>query len=124
MKPLSEQNFYELLDLAVGATQARTVLGVILPGAVAGVVTGTLLATARIFGETAPLLFTAVGNQWWNLSFFKPMASLPVQIYNFAISPYDEWHRQAWAGALVLVTITLALNVLARLATRGRVKLG
>jgi len=108
---------------AVGATQARTVAGVVMPGALAGVVTGVLLATARITGETAPLLFTAFGNQWWNLSVLKPMASLPLQIYTYAISPFEDWHRQAWAGALVLVSITLALNILARLATRGRVKL-
>lgn len=109
--------------LAVGATRARTTLCVVLPAAMSGVVTGCLLAIARIFGETAPLLFTSFGNYWWSLKLDQPMASLPVQIYNYAVSPYDDWHELAWAGALVLVSLTLTLNVLARLATRGKFKL-
>ncbi|MCC7490983.1 MAG: phosphate ABC transporter permease PstA [Fimbriimonadaceae bacterium] len=106
--------------LAVGATRARTTLSVVLPAAVGGVVTGTLLALARIAGETAPLLFTCLGNQWFSLRLDHPIATLPVQIYTYAIAPFDDWHRQAWAGALVLVSGTLLVNVLARVATRRR----
>ncbi|HVO32011.1 MAG TPA: phosphate ABC transporter permease PstA, partial [bacterium] len=89
-------------SLALGAPQWRTTLQVVIPAARAGLVTGILLAIARISGETAPLLFTALGNQFWNFSPTKPMAALPLQIFNFAISPYDDWHAQAWAGAFVL----------------------
>lgn len=110
-------------SLAVGATRTRTTLGVVLPAAIAGVVTGILLALARIMGETAPLLFTALGNQWFSLDVRAPMASLPVQIYSYAISPFDEWHRQAWAGALVLVAIVLSISILARVVTRGKFRL-
>jgi len=86
-----------------------------------GIVTGILLALARVAGETAPLLFTAFGNRFWNHSLNEPIAALPLQIFSYAISPYDDWHRQAWAGALVLVVTIFFINVLVRLLTRGRV---
>jgi phosphate transport system permease protein len=106
--------------LAVGATEGRTVLGAVVPAARAGLVTGALLAVARIAGETAPLLFTSLGNRFWNIHPAHPTPALPLQIFAYATSPYDDWHVQAWAGALVLVTITLGFNIAARIATRGR----
>ena len=108
-------------SLSLGATHWRTVARVVLPAARGGVITGVLLAIARVAGEAAPALFTAGSNQWWNLNVASgPMPSLPVQIFLYAGSPYEEWHRQAWAGALVLVTLVLILSVAARYATRGR----
>ncbi len=89
--------------LALGATRARAVFTVVLPAAAPGIITGVVLALARIAGETAPLLFTAFGNQFFTTSLTQPIASLTVQVYTYAISPYEDWHRQAWAGALVLV---------------------
>ena len=91
--------------LGLGIPQWRTTLSVVLRTAFSGVVTGIMLAFARVAGETAPLLFTALGNQWWNLRPDQPMAALPLQIFVFAISPYEDWHRQAWAGALVLILL-------------------
>jgi phosphate transport system permease protein len=85
-----------------------------------GIVTGVLLALARVAGETAPLLFTAFGNRFWNHSLSDPIAALPLQIFNYAISPYDDWHRQAWAGALVLLLLIIAVNVGVRFLTRDR----
>jgi phosphate transport system permease protein len=85
-----------------------------------GIITGILLALARVAGETAPLLFTAFGNRFWNHSLREPIAALPLQIFTYAISPYDDWHRQAWAGALVLVLMIFVINVLVRFLTRGR----
>jgi phosphate transport system permease protein len=104
--------------MALGATRRRAVFTVVLPAALPGVLTGVLVALARIAGETAPLLFTAFGNRFWSTDPTRPMASLTVQIYTYAISPYEDWHRQAWAGAAVLVALVLALSILARLATR------
>jgi phosphate transport system permease protein len=104
--------------MALGATRRRAVFTVILPAALPGVLTGILVALARIAGETAPLLFTAFNNQVWSVDPARPMASLTVQIYNYALSPYDDWHRQAWAAAAVLVFLVLALSFLARLTTR------
>jgi phosphate transport system permease protein len=104
--------------LALGATRARAVFTVVLPAALPGIVTGIVLALARIAGETAPLLFTAFNNRFFSTEFTEPISSLTVQVYTYAISPYDDWHRQAWAGALVLVTIVLICSLLARLATR------
>jgi phosphate transport system permease protein len=104
--------------LALGATRARAVFTVVLPAALPGIVTGIVLALARIAGETAPLLFTAFNNRFFSTELREPIASLTVQVYTYAISPYDDWHRQAWAGALVLVTIVLVCSLLARLATR------
>ncbi|UCH36676.1 MAG: phosphate ABC transporter permease PstA [Armatimonadota bacterium] len=108
--------------LSLGATQRRTIFKVVLVAAKGGVITGVLLAVARIAGETAPLLVTALGNTFWSTGLDRPIASLPVQIFNYAISPYDEWHAQAWAGALVLVTLVLVLSAAARYATRGRLR--
>jgi phosphate transport system permease protein len=105
-------------SLALGATRARAVWTVMLPAAAPGIVTGVLVALARIAGETAPLLFTSFNNRFWSTRVDQPIASLTVQIYTYAIAPYEDWHRQAWAGALVLVMIVLVCSVLARLATR------
>jgi phosphate transport system permease protein len=104
--------------LALGATRARAVFSVVLPAALPGIVTGIVLALARIAGETAPLLFTAFNNRFFSTELREPISSLTVQVYTYAISPYDDWHRQAWAGALVLVTIVLVCSLLARFATR------
>jgi phosphate transport system permease protein len=104
--------------LALGATRARAVFTVVLPAALPGIVTGIVLALARIAGETAPLLFTAFNNRFFSTELNEPISSLTVQVYTYAISPYDDWHRQAWAGALVLVTIVLVCSLLARFATR------
>lgn len=109
--------------LALGIPQWKTTLRVVLPTAMAGIVTGIMVALARIAGETAPLLFTAFGNRFWNRSILQPIAALPLQIFAYAISPFDDWHRQAWAGALVLVAIVLLVNVIARYATSRQVRL-
>ena len=98
----------------LGIPQWRTTLSITLPSARAGILTGVMLAFARIAGETAPLLFTAFGNQFWNLSPSQPIAAMPLQIYTYALSPYDEWHRQAWAGALVLVLLIVGTTTLVR----------
>jgi phosphate transport system permease protein len=103
--------------LALGATRSRAVFTVVLPAALPGIVTGVVLALARIAGETAPLLFTALGSQYWSTDLSQPMSSMTVQIYTYATSPYEDWHRQAWAGAFVLVSIVLLCSILARLAT-------
>ena len=104
--------------LALGATRSRAVFSVILPAALPGILTGILVALARVAGETAPLLFTAFNNQYWSTNITQPMASLTVQVFTYAISPYDDWHRQAWAGAFLLVMIILTLSIVARLAVR------
>lgn len=104
--------------LALGATRARAVFTVVLPAALPGIITGIVLALARIAGETAPLLFTSFNNRFFSTSLTQPISSLTVQVYAYAISPYEDWHRQAWAGALVLVTIVLCCSLLARLMTR------
>lgn len=104
--------------LALGATRARAVFTVILPAALPGIVTGIVLALARIAGETAPLLFTSFNNRFFTTKLTQPIASLTVQVFTYAISPYQDWHRQAWAGALVLVAIVLGCSLLARVATR------
>jgi phosphate transport system permease protein len=105
--------------LSLGYTHWRTSLRVMLPTALGGIVTGVLLAVARVAGETAPLLFTAFGNQYWSVSLPQPIAAIPLQVFNYAISPYDEWHRLAWAGALVLLALILVISILARRATRS-----
>ena len=110
--------------LALGYSRARTAMKVVLRTATAGIVTGALVAVARIAGETAPLLFTALGNQFTSYSLNKPIAALPLQIFNYAVSPYDDWHSQAWAGALVLIALVLIISLAARAATRGRIDLG
>jgi phosphate transport system permease protein len=104
--------------LALGASRSRAVLSVILPAALPGILTGILVALARVAGETAPLLFTSFNNTFWSTSLMQPIASLTVQIFTYAISPYDDWHRQAWAGAFLLVMIILTLSIAARLAVR------
>jgi len=98
----------------LGIPQWRTTLSVTLPTAGAGIITGVMLAFARVAGETAPLLFTAFGNQFWSFSANQPIAALPLQIFTYAISPFDEWHRQAWAGALMLVTLIVGATALVR----------
>jgi phosphate transport system permease protein len=106
--------------LALGAPQWRVTTGVVLPAASSGVATGAMLAVARVSGETAPLLFTALNYNDYSRRLDQPIASLTVQIYNYAISPYDEWHAQAWAATLVLVALILAVNVAVRFFTRER----
>ncbi len=103
--------------LALGATRARAVFSVIVPAALPGIVTGVLLALARVAGETAPLLFTAFNNRFYSTDLTQPIASITVQIFTYAISPYEDWHRQAWAGALVLIGLISIASLLARLAT-------
>jgi phosphate transport system permease protein len=101
-------------SLALGASKARTVMHVVVPAARQGIVTGMILGVARIAGETAPLLFTSFNNQFWAKNLNEPTASLPVMIYTHAISPYDDWHRQAWAAGLVLLMLVLLANVACR----------
>src|SRR6266704_3235672 len=98
----------------LGIPQWRTTVSITLPSARAGIITGVMLAFARIAGETAPLLFTAFGNQFWSFSANQPIAALPLQIFTYAISPFDEWHRQAWAGALMLVILIVGTTTLVR----------
>ena len=104
--------------LALGSTRARAAFGVMVPAALPGIMTGILVALARIAGETAPLLFTSFNNRFFTARLDQPIASLTVQVYTYAISPYDDWHRQAWAGALVLVAFVFLFSVLARMVTR------
>ncbi len=106
--------------LALGYAKWRTSISIVLRTALAGIATGALVAVARIAGETAPLLFTAFGNQFWSTSLREAIAALPLQIFAYATGPYDEWHRLAWAGALVLISIVLIISVAARFATRSR----
>ena len=106
--------------LALGYPRWRTSISIVLRTALAGIATGALVAVARVAGETAPLLFTAFGNQFWSTSLREPIAALPLQIVTYAISPYDEWHAQAWAGALVLISIVLVISLAARVVTRSR----
>jgi len=104
--------------LGLGIPQWRTTISVTLRTASSGIITGIMLAFARVAGETAPLLFTAFGNQFWSLKVNQPIAALPLQIFVYAISPFDEWHRQAWAGALVLVALIVATVAVVRLLAR------
>jgi phosphate transport system permease protein len=106
--------------LALGYPRWRTSLQIVLRTALGGIVTGILVAVARVAGETAPLLFTALGNQFWSTNITQPIAALPLQIFTYAISPYDDQHAQAWAGALVLIGLVLVISLVARLATRAR----
>jgi phosphate transport system permease protein len=106
--------------LGIGLPQWKVTLHVVLPAARAGIITGVIVAVARVAGETAPLLFTALGNRFWHQGLDQPIAALPLQIYAYAIAPYYDWHRQAWAGALVLITLVFLTSLAARLATRGR----
>ncbi|HEY4229951.1 MAG TPA: phosphate ABC transporter permease PstA [Thermoanaerobaculia bacterium] len=104
--------------LALGATRARAAFSVMVPAALPGIMTGILVAFARIAGETAPLLFTSFNNRFFSTALNQPIASLTVQVFTYAISPYEDWHRQAWAGALVLVAMIFIFSVLARVVTR------
>ncbi len=113
-------NGYREAALALGVSRWKTIVHIVMKTASKGIVTGILLALARVGGETAPLLFTAFGNRFWNHSLSQPIAALPLQVFTYAISPYDDWHRQAWAGALVLVTGVFCVNILVRILTRGR----
>jgi phosphate transport system permease protein len=106
--------------LALGYARWRTSLGIVLRTALPGIVTGSLLSVARVAGETAPLLLTALGSQYFSLNLNQPMAALPLTVFQYAIGPYEEWHRFAWAAALVLILVVLTLSLLARLATRRR----
>ena len=107
--------------MALGASKWKTIATVVLPAARGGIITGVLLALARVAGETAPLLFTAFGNAFWSPGWRQPTASLPLMIYTYAISAYDDWHRQAWAAALVLLSLVLVANIGTRLVlSRGQ----
>jgi phosphate transport system permease protein len=111
--------------LGLGVPKWRTVISISLRTASPGIITGCMLAFARVAGETAPLLFTAFGNQFWSLKLNEPIAALPLQIYVYAISPYDEWHRLAWAGSLVLIVMIMVSVTLVRIfANRGVLKGG
>jgi len=106
--------------LALGYPRWRTSLTVVVRTAGTGITTGALVAIARVAGETAPLIFTALGNQFFSTHLLQPMAALPLQVYIYALGPYEEWHRQAWAGALVLILLVLTLGTLARLTARAQ----
>jgi phosphate transport system permease protein len=106
--------------LALGAPQWRVTMGIVLPAAASGIATGAMLAVARVSGETAPLLFTAFGSRFFSYRLYEPIASLTVQIYNDAISPYDERHAQAWAATMVLMTLILGINIVVRIFTRRK----
>ena len=116
-------NGYREAALALGIAQWRTVLQIVVRTALRGIITGVLLAVARVAGETAPLLFTAFGNRFWNHSLSEPIAALPLQIFTYAISPYEDWHRQAWAGALVLLMLVFTINVSVRFLARDKLRL-
>jgi phosphate transport system permease protein len=106
--------------LSLGASKWRTIATVVVPACTSGILTGIILGVARIAGETAPLIFTSFGNNFWSNGFNEPSSSLPVMIYNYAISPYDDWHRQAWAAGLVLLGLVLLSNIAARaILSRG-----
>jgi phosphate transport system permease protein len=105
--------------MALGASKWRTITSVVLPAASRGILTAALLALARVAGETAPLLFTAFGNRFWSPGWSQPIASLPVMIFTYAVGPYDDWHRQAWAAGLVLLGLVLLTNIVVRAVLRG-----
>ncbi len=111
---------YREAALALGIARWKVITRIVIKTALKGIVTGVLIALARVAGETAPLLFTALGNNGWNHSLKQPIAALPLQIFSYAISPYDDWHRQAWAGALVLMAMILILNIVVRIISRSR----
>jgi len=111
---------YREAGLALGIARWKIITVIVIKTALKGIVTGVLIALARVAGETAPLLFTALGNNFWNHNLGEPIAALPLQIFAYAISPYDDWHRQAWAGALVLMLLILGCNVIVRFFSRER----
>jgi phosphate transport system permease protein len=106
--------------LALGYPRWRTSLQIVFRTALGGIVTGVLVAVARVAGETAPLLFTAFGNTFWSTKLTQPIAALPLQIFAYAISAYDDWHAQAWAGAVVLIGLVLVISIIARIVTRSQ----
>ena len=109
--------------LALGVPRWRVITDIVLQTAKGGIITGIMVALARVAGETAPLLFTAFGNRFWHSSLMEPIAALSLQIFSYAISPFDDWHRQAWAGALVLITIVFIVNILAQYFVRRQARL-
>lgn len=111
---------YREAALALGVPQWKTTLRIVIPTALGGIVTGIMLAVARAAGETAPLLFTALNNRFWHTSLDQPIASLTVFIYNYGVSPFEDWIAQAWAGALILIFLVLVLSIAVRIATRQR----
>ena len=111
---------YREAALALGIAKWRAIVQIVVRTALKGIITGILLALARVAGETAPLIFTALGNQFWTHKLTEPISAMPLQIFAYAISPYDDWHRQAWAGALVLIMFVLVINISVRLLTRDR----
>jgi phosphate transport system permease protein len=113
-------NYMREAALALGITRWRAVLGVIVPGAITGIVTGVMLGVARIAGETAPLIFTALGNNFGFQGILKPIGALPLQIYHYALSPYPDWKQQAWAGAFILVLLVLVISILVRWFSRRK----
>lgn len=113
-------NSYREAALALGIPQWKTTLRIIIPSALGGIVTGIMLAVARAAGETAPLLFTSLNNRFWHTTLDQPIASLTVFIYNYGVSPFEDWIAQAWAGALVLILLILILSIAVRFATRQR----
>jgi phosphate transport system permease protein len=113
---------YREAALALGVARWKVIMVIVVRTALKGIATGVIVALARIAGETAPLLFTALGNNFWNHNLKDPIAALPLQIFAYAISPYEDWHRQAWAGALVLMALILALNITVRVLSRDRSK--
>jgi phosphate transport system permease protein len=113
-------NGYREAALVLGIARWKTIVHIVMKTASKGIITGILLALARVAGETAPLLFTAFGNRFWNNDPTQPIAAVPLQIFSYAISPYEDWHRQAWAGALVLLTTIFLINVAVRVVTRDR----
>lgn len=110
-------------SLALGGSQWKTIVYVVIPAALPGIVTGIMLDLARVAGETAPLLFTAFGNQFWSSGWMQPTASLPQMIFRYAISAYEDWHQQAWAAGLVLLMLVLVTNIVARWVLRKRMHL-
>jgi len=113
-------NGYREAALALGISQWKVTVRIVMKTALKGILTGVLLAQARVAGETAPLLFTAFGNRFWTHNLKDPIAALPLQIFSYAVSPYDDWHRQAWAGAVVLIFMILIINVGVRGFARQR----
>ena len=111
---------YREAAIALGIAKWRTIMQIVMRTALKGIVTGILLALARVAGETAPLMFTALGNRFWAHRLTEPIAAMPLQIFEYAKAPYDDWHRQAWAGALVLLLFVLAVNIGVRVLTRDR----
>jgi len=106
--------------LALGAPEWRVTMNIVIPAAMTGIATGAMLSVARVLGETAPLLFTAFGSRFYNIYLDEPMASMTVQIYNYAISPFEDWHDKAWAATLVLITLILTINIFVRYITRKK----